>query len=185
MEHVKHLTMEELEAGMDTILQSPKDNGVVDMIVRRPETNERQVLQVGRLDSLEGLVGDNWRTRGSAKTPDGSANPDMQLTLMNSRVAALVAQDKERWPLAGDQLYVDMDLSEANLPAGTRLKLGGAVIEVSAVPHTGCKKFVERFGMDAVKFVNSAEGKQRHLRGINTKIVQSGAVGVGDVIRKV
>ncbi|MFC1997683.1 MOSC domain-containing protein [Chloroflexota bacterium] len=185
MERVKHLTMEELEAGLGTILQSPKDNGVLDMIVRRPETNERQVLQVGRLDSLEGLIGDNWGTRGSAKTPDGSANPDMQLTLMNSRVVALVAQDKERWPLAGDQLYVDMDLSEENIPPGTQLKLGGAVIEVSAVPHTGCKKFVERFGLDAVKFVNSAEGKQLHLRGINTKIVQSGAVGVGDVIRKV
>ena len=176
---VKHLTMEELEAGLETILQSPKDNGVLELIVRRPQVDERQVLQIGRLDRKEGLVGDNWKDRGSRQ------NPEVQLTLMNARVIALLAQDQESWPLAGDQLYVDLDLSDENLPPGTRLSLGSAEIEVSVVPHTGCKKFMARFGLDAMKFVNSEFGKQRHFRGINARIIRDGAIGVGDVIRKI
>jgi len=185
MTSVKHLTMEELKTGLDTIRQSPKDNGVLELIVRRPQINERETLQAGQLDLSEGLVGDNWSARGSSQSPDGSANPEVQLTLMNSRVIALVAQDKTRWSLAGDQLYVDMDLSAENMPPGIRLSLGSAVIEVTAQPHTGCKKFVSRFGLDAMKFVNSAVGKQLHLRGINAKVVQPGAIGVGDVVRKI
>lgn len=181
---VKHLTMEQLEAGLDSIRQSPKDQGVLEMIVRRPEIDQRQVLQVGRLNHQDGLVGDNWKARGSSQMPAGSANPDVQLTLMNARVVALLAQDKERWPLAGDQLYVDLDLSTENLPAGTHLALGSAVIEVTAQPHNGCGKFMERFGRDAVKFVNSPVGKQLHLRGVNAKVVKPGAIGVGDMVRK-
>ena len=133
----------------------------------------------------EGLVGDSWRTRGSSRTPDGSAHPNMQLNIMNARVIALVAQDKDRWQLAGDQLFIDLDLSAENLPAGTQLSLGAAVIEVSPQPHTGCQKFVARFGLDAVKFVNSAVGKELHLRGINAKVIQSGTIRVGDVVRKI
>jgi MOSC domain-containing protein YiiM len=185
MASAKYLTMEELRAGLDTVRQSPKDNGVLELIVRRAQINERETLQEGQLDLSEGLVGDNWRARGSSQSPDGPANPEVQLTLMNSRVIALVAQDKARWSLAGDQLYVDMDLSAENMPPGTRLSLGSAVIEVTAQPHTGCKKFVSRFGLDAMKFVNSAVGKQLHLRGINAKVVQPGAIGVGDVVRKI
>lgn len=147
MMSVKHLTMEELEAGMDTILQSPKDNGELELIVRRPQTDERELLNEGHLDLNEGLVGDNWRTRGGSQTAAKPANPDAQLTLMNARVFSLLAQEKERWPSAGDQLYVDLDLSTDNLPPGTRLALGGAVIEVTALPHTGCKKFGARFGL--------------------------------------
>jgi len=130
-------------------------------------------------------VGDNWRTRSSSRTPDGSAHPDMQLNVMNSRVIALVAQNKDRWPLAGDQLFIEMDLSAANLPPGTRLAIGSAVIEVTAQPHTGCKKFVERFGLDAMKFVNSPVGEQLHLRGINAKVVQPGVIRLGDVAKKI
>jgi MOSC domain-containing protein YiiM len=132
----------------------------------------------------EGLVGDNWRIRGSSRTADGSAHPDMQLTLMNARLIALVAQSRERWPLAGDQLYVDLDLSADNLPPGSHLALGTAVIEVSAQPHTGCQKFVERFGLDAMKFVNSPAHKHLHLRGINARVVRSGVIRVGDVAKK-
>jgi len=182
---VKHLSMAELEAGLETIRQSPADNGVLQMIVRRPDTGERELLATGELDPVEGLVGDNWNARGSKATADGSAHPDMQLTLMNARAAHLVAQRKDRWPLAGDQLYVDLDLSAENLPPGTQLALGSAIIEVTAVPHTGCKKFVSRFGLDAMKFVNSPVGKQLHLRGINTKVVQPGAIRVGDVVKKI
>jgi MOSC domain-containing protein YiiM len=108
----------------------------------------------------------------------------MQLNIMNARVIALMAGDKTRWPLAGDQLYIDMDLSAGNLPAGTRLAIGSAIIEVTPPPHTGCNKFVARFGFDAMKFENSAVGRELHLRGINAKIIQAGAVRIGDIAKK-
>jgi hypothetical protein len=176
--------MAELEAGLEEIRQSPKDVGELTMIVRRPRVGTREVLEEAELNVVEGVAGDSWKDRASSRTFDGSPNLDMQLNVMNSRVIALVAQDRSRWQLAGDQLFVDLDLSAANLPPGTRLALGSAVIEVTAEPHTGCKKFVERFGLDAVKFVNSPLGKQLHLRGINAKVVQPGVIRAGDVVRK-
>ena len=182
---IKHLTMDELAAGLDHVRQSPQDGGTLEMIVRRPFTDERELLHEGELDTAVGLIGDNWQARGSRSMPDGSANPDAQLTLMNSRAADLVSQSRDRWPLAGDQLYVDFDLSEANIPPGTRLEIGEAVVEVTALPHTGCQKFVARFGQDAMKFVNTGEGKQLHLRGINTKVVQPGTIRIGDTITKI
>jgi hypothetical protein len=177
---VRHLSTLELEAGLDEIRRSPKDDGVLDLIVRRPDLGEREVLQEAELDPAEGLVGDSWRRRSSNRSPDGRAHPDMQLNVMNSRVIALLAQAKDRWPLAGDQLFVDLDLTADNLPAGTRLAIGSAVIEVTAQPHTGCQKFVERFGLDAMHFVNSTLGKQLHLRGINARVVQAGVIRAGD-----
>lgn len=182
---VRHLTTEELEAGLGHVLLSPKDEGVLALIVRRPAVDEREVLEEGELDLVEGLKGDSWKVRGSSRTPDGSAHPDMQLNVMNSRILDLVAQDRERWRLAGDQLIVDMDLSDENLPAGTRLALGSAVIEVTEQPHTGCKKFVSRFGEDAVKFVNSPQGKRLRLRGLNARVVRPGVIRVGDAVRKI
>lgn len=184
MESIRHLSTAELEAGLDDIRRSPKDEGRLEMIVRRPAVDQREVLQEGRLDLADGLLGDSWKTRGSSRTADGSAHPEMQLNLMNARVVALLAQDKERWQLAGDQLFVELDLSEENLPPGSRLAIGEAVIEVTAQPHTGCQKFVSRFGLDAMKFVNSPLGKQLHLRGINAKVVQPGVIRAGDAIRK-
>lgn len=182
---VKHLTMAELEAGLDQICRSPKDAGLLELIVRRPRIDAREVLAVGELHRSIGLVGDNWRERGSSRTPDRSAHPEMQLNIMNSRVIALVAQDKERWPLAGDQLYLDLDLSGENLPAGTQLALGTAVIEVTAQPHTGCQKFVARFGLEAMKFVNSGVGRALHLRGINARVIQPGTIRVGEIAKKI
>ena len=182
---IKQLTMTELEEGMEFIRQSPRDEGVLKMIVRRPNVDERELVEECELDLEQGLAGDSWKDRSSSHTSDGSANINAQLTIMNSRVIALLAQDEARWPLAGDQLYVDMDLSDDNIPPGTRLALGSAVIEVSAQPHSGCKKFSARFGVDAIKFVNSPEGKQLHLRGINTKVIQAGTIRVGDVLKKI
>ena len=182
---IKQLTMVELEEGMEAIRQSPKDQGVLKLIVRRPNVDEREIVDECELDLEQGLAGDSWKDRGSSHTSDGSANVNAQLTIMNARVIALLAQDEARWPLAGDELYVDMDLSDDNIPAGTRLALGSAVIEVSAQPHSGCKKFSSRFGVDAIKFVNSPEGKQLHLRGINTKVIQAGTIRVGDTLKKI
>jgi len=182
---VKHLTMQELEAALDHLREAPKDEGLLQLIVCRPEVDQRKLLDVAELDPLRGMIGDNWIVRGSSKTPDGSPHPEMQINIMNSRVTALVAQDKERWPLAGDQLYIDMDLSKENLPAGARIQVGSAVLEVSPLPHTGCHKFVARFGMDAMKFVNSTVGKELCLRGINAKVVQAGVVKVGQVAKKI
>ena len=185
MNDTKHLTPPELEAGLPEIRQSPRTGGRVEMIVRRPRTEERETLQWAELDVAAGLVGDNWLDRGSSSTDDGAAHPEMQLNLMNARAINLIAGDKSRWQLAGDQLFVDLDLSGENLPPGTRLKIGTAVIEVTAEPHTGCKKFTARFGLDAMKFVNSPVGRELNLRGINAKVVQGGVVTVGDVIQKV
>jgi hypothetical protein len=181
----RHLTTAELEAGLDHIRQAPADHGVLEMIVRRPAPDLREVLAEGELDLTVGLVGDTWQMRGSSRTEDGSSHPDMQLNLMNARAVQLVAQDQARWPLAGDQLFVDLDLSNANLPPGTRLAIGSAVVEVTDQPHNGCKKFVARFGLDAMLFVNSEVGKQLHLRGINAKVVQPGTVRTGDRVSKV
>ena len=182
---MNHLDTEQLEKGLNQILQSPKEEGQLALIVCRPKVDQRQILLSAELDVEEGLVGDNWRSRGCSATEDGSAHPEMQLNIMNARVADLVAQSRERWPLAGDQLYVDLDLSDENLPAGTRLVIGEAIVEVTAEPHTGCKKFVERFGLDAMKFVNSGLGKRINLRGINAKVVQAGQISTGDLVRRV
>ena len=185
LSEIRHLTTEELEAGLGHVLLSPKDEGVLALIVRRPGVDEREVLEEGELDLVEGLKGDSWKQRGSSRTPDGSAHPDMQLNVMNSRILDLVAQDRERWRLAGDQLIVDMDLSDENLPAGTRLALGSAVIEVTEQPHTGCKKFVSRFGEEAMRFVNSPQGRRLRLRGLNARVVRPGVIRVGDAVRKI
>jgi hypothetical protein len=181
---VNHATITELEEALPWLRESPRDGGTVELIVRRPAIEEREVLEEAHLDPVDGLVGDNWSTRGSKSTPDGSAHPDAQLTLTNSRIVSLIAGPAERWALAGDQLYVDFDLSEENLPPGTRLQVGAATIEITDKPHTGCGKFVKRFGVEALKFVNSPVGREMHLRGIYARVVESGVVRRGDVIQR-
>ena len=181
---VRHLTRAELEAGLDAIRSAPRDAGVVQMIVRRPALGEREVLDRGEVDVVEGFVGDTWRSRGNHRTSDGLAHPGTQVTIMGARTIALIATDASRWPLAGDQLFVDLHLGVENLPPGTCLEIGSAVLQVSAEPHTGCGKFVKRFGVDAMKFVNSPVGRSLGLRGINAKVVRNGVIRVGDTARK-
>jgi hypothetical protein len=179
-----YVESEALEEGLPWIVDSPADAGTVELVVRRPTEGEREVLEEGELSVTEGLAGDDWLARGSSRTGDGSAHPGMQLTLMNARVIELLAGDRERWALAGDQLYVDLDLSPENLPTGTRLAVGTAVVEVTDVPHTGCAKFTERFGPAAIRFVNSPEGRARRMRGMYVRVIEPGAVRPGDSIAK-
>jgi hypothetical protein len=176
--------IDQFEAGLDTIRQSPADRGRVELVVRRPAVDEREVLAEATLDVEVGLVGDTWSQRGSSRTPDGSAHPDMQLNIMNARAASLFAGPVERWPLAGDQLYVDFDISAASVPPGTRLQVGSALIEITAQPHLGCAKFASRFGPEALKFVNSEVGRSLRLRGVNARVVTTGVVRPGDEVTR-
>jgi hypothetical protein len=180
-----YLTADVLDAGLEHIRQSPSDNGTLELIVCRPAVDERRVLEEGHLDLTVGLVGDTWSVRSTTSTLDGSPNPDGQLTLMNARAIALLAGVPERWPLAGDQLYVDLDLGEASLPAGTRLTIGQAVVEVTAKPHRGCAKFAARFGPEALRFVNTGPGRVLNLRGRNARVVTPGVIRRGDTVYRV
>lgn len=172
-----HRTTTELEAFLDHITAAPLDSGPIEMIVRRPAENERETVESSRLDRELGLVGDDWSRRGD---PD----PGAQLTLINSRVLEAVACERERWPLAGDQIVVDLDLSKDNLPVGTRLKIGDAEVEISSIPHTGCAKFAERYGREGLRFVNVGEGRQRRFRGVYATVINGGSLSVGDKITK-
>ena len=171
-----HRSLSTLEAGIGEIRRSPADVGTVELIVRRPAENERETLSEAHLDTTAGLVGDGWLT--------GDGDVSRQITVMNARAVALLAGSRDRWPLAGDQLYVDLDLSVGNMPPGTRVEIGAAILEVSGEPHRGCKKFAARYGLDALRFVNSKTGYALNLRGVNTRVVRGGVVRAGDTVRK-
>ena len=181
----EHSTLQELESALLHIMASPSDGGKLEMITARPSVNRRESLDVAALDEEQGLLGDNWKDRGSTSAADGSANPDAQLTIINTRLVDSVARTKSRWQLSGDQLVIDIDLSHDNLPPGSRLKIGSAIVELTAAPHTGCAKFMSRYGNDALRFVSGPEAMRQRRRGANAKIVQSGTIRVGDVATKV
>lgn len=180
-----HLTKDELEAGLPAILDSPKDRGRLEAIVVRPQSGERLDLSHVAISLAHGTHGDHWAKGCWKTTEDGKPHPDVQICIMNARAIALIAGDRSRWPLAGDNLYIDMDLAPENLRPGQRLAIGTAVIEITDTPHNGCDSFVRRFGRDATVFVNDRRGKQHRLRGIYARVVQDGHVTVGDVVRKV
>jgi MOSC domain-containing protein YiiM len=180
--HDEHALPGPFDAQLVHVQAAPPDEGRVELIVRRPAVDEREILEEAQLDRDGGLVGDRWAVRDRAKTPIYLSS---QLTVISTRVLRVIEPDSGRWPLAGDQLYVDLDLSEANLPAGSRLAVGTSVIEISETPHTGCAKFSSRFGSEALRWINSPTGRAYRMRGLNARVVEPGTVRTGDPIRKV
>jgi hypothetical protein len=172
--------MTELTPFLDHIKAAPADSGVVRMLIRRPAPGQREILEEAQIDLDAGVIGDCWKDRGSSSTTDGSSDPKSQVTITSWRAMTVIASNKGDVALAGDQIYVDLDLSTANLPAGTRLFLGSAVVEVTEKPHTACFQYRAHFGADAVRFVNTGEGRRLRLRGICTTVIVPGTVRVGD-----
>ena len=183
-EPARHRSTAELEAALGHIREAPADSGTIELIVRRPAEDAREVLDVAEINDAEGVAGDTWNQRSSPTSPEGGPHPDAQITIMSARAAAAVIGPLERWPLAGDQIYADLDISHATLAAGTRLRLGEAVLEVTAKPHRGCAKFAARFGRDALRFVNTGEGQALRMRGVNCRVVEPGTVRAGDPITR-
>lgn len=174
---VEHLTTEQIETGMSNVLTSPQDRGKLEAIVIRPEQNQREYREAVHLSPEGGVEGDRWATsKGDLRA---------QVSLMNARLLRLIAREDERMSLAGDNLIVDLDLSETNIPAGQKLAVGEALIEVTDLTHTGCSKFAERYGADAVRYINAAERRSLRLRGFYARVLKAGTVRVGDVVQKV
>lgn len=182
---MEYLTFSEIEARLNWVLAAPGDVGRVDALVIRPAVDQRESLTTVMFSPQQGVVGDNWLTSCWKKLPSGESDPSVQVAIMNARMIEALTSDQSRWPLAGDQLFVDFDLSVHNLPVGDRLQVGAAVLEITAEPHRGCSKFKKRFGPDALAFVNSKQGDAHRLRGVYARIVSTGEVSVGDGIRKV
>ena len=185
MTRAHHANRHELAEAWPSIRLAPRDHGRVELIVRRPGIGLREVLDEATLDPEVGLVGDDWKVRGCGRTEDGSAHPGMQIAITSARAIAAVARERSRWALAGAQLFLALPRSEEHLPAGPRLVIGSAVLEITGLPHNGCKKFLDRFGMDAIRFLASPEGRARRLRGIYARVVAHGVVRTGDEVRRV
>jgi MOSC domain-containing protein YiiM len=180
---MRHRTVAELQPHLELLRASPKEFGTVELLVVRPGVGERRILETAGIDLATGMVGDTWATRPARGRRDGTPHPDKQVTVMNHRMVALLADQPEEQAMAGDQVYVDLDLSLDNLPIGSWLRLGTTTLEVTDPPHLGCPKFVKAFGSEAMQFVNSPEGRALRLRGLNARVVASGTVSVGDTVR--
>ena len=183
-DEARHRSAVELEAALPQIREAPAGTGTIQLIVRRPAENAREVLDEARINDAEGIEGDTWNQRGTSLSADGGPHPNKQITIMNSRAAEAVIGPIERWPLAGDQIYADLDIGHEALPADTQLSIGTAVVEVAVEPHTGCAKFAARFGREALRFVNTGEGSNLRLRGVNCRVIQPGKVRVGDSVTR-
>lgn len=182
---MEYVTLSEIEQRLEWVLAAPAERGRVEALVVRPAVDQRESLERVMFSPQQGVVGDNWLTSCWKKLPNGESDPDVQVAIMNARMIEVLTNDKSRWPLAGDQLFVDFDLSVNNLAVGDRLQVGAAVLEITAEPHRGCSKFKKRFGPDALAFVNSKQGDAHRLRGVYARIVSACEVGVGDAISKV
>lgn len=178
-------TLEALRHAHHALEPSPTDGGPLQAIVIRPTSETRNTVSTAFLSPDHGVLGDHWASGCWKSLTDGRPHPDVQVALMNSRIIQLIAGAPKRWPLAGDNLFVDFDLGQDRLPVGQQLQLGEVRMEITAEPHLGCGKFARRFGRDALQFVNSAEGKRLRLRGVYARILQEGRVAVGDLLQRI
>ena len=171
----RHLSSADLDARLRALPGAPKDAGRLALIVCRSSEGVRETPERVHLSAEEGVPGDGWGRR----TP---RRPEAQLAVMRRDVAELIANGQ---PLTtfGDNLFVELDISAANLPVGSRLRMGGAIVEVTPLPHDGCGKFKGRFGSDALRFVNAKPTRDQNLRGIYWRVVESGEVAVGAPIQ--
>lgn len=177
-----HVTRESLDGRLPELRSLDTDAGTLELIVVRPTEGERETPETAELTIEDGLVGDRWQAHGET---NGRVDRHNQLTIASTHLLGLIAEP-ERWPLAGDNLLVDIGLDKANLPAGTRLAIGETVVvQISEEPHTGCAKFSARFGSDALKFINSPEGRELRLRGLNAQVIVPGTISTGDAVRRV
>ncbi len=180
-----HPTLEQLELSLETIAASPSKQGTVELIISRPETGKRVVHTIGNFSKTGGLEGDNWANDCWKTLPDGKSDPIVQIAITNTRLLAAICPDKSRWPLAGDQIYTELNLSKTNLPVGTRLSAGTVILEITQEPHLGCSQYAEHFGKDSLKFTLTPRGRELNLRGIYAKVIKSGSINTGDRISKI
>jgi hypothetical protein len=180
----EHRSLAELQQGLPVILAAPKDEGVLRAIVVRPAHGERLTPGASEVSLARGVHGDHWEKGCWRTTEDGRPDPDVQICIMSARCIELIAGPIENWPPAGDNLFIDMDLTPANMPPGQRFSIGTALFEITAVPHNGCDQFIARFGRDAVLFVNTGEGKRLRLRGIYARVIRDGRIAAGDRVTK-
>ena len=181
----RHLNREELQAGLPHILASPDDDGVLEAIVVRPVSEERREVTQCRLTLAGGVESDHWANGCWKSTESGDPHPDVQICIMNARCIGLIAQERENWAPAGDNLFIDMNLTPDNMPPGQRIAVGSVILEITDTPHKGCAKFIRRYGRDACVFVNTGDGDRYKLRGIYARVVQDGTVRTGDRVRKI
>lgn len=163
---------------------APKDEGRLDLIVMRPDAEARVLPERIEVTAGDGLPGDHWKHGAGNMREDGTADPDAQICIMMSGCIEAIAGPRENWAPAGDNFFLDMDLTPANMPPGTRFSIGTAEFVVTARPHNGCQKFIDRYGRDACLFVNTGAGKDLRLRGIYARVTKDGTVGLGDRVRK-
>lgn len=185
LEEKLHRTREELASALPYVAASPKDGGSVALIVVRPDHGRRETPDRVRISAQDGVEGDHWSKGCWLETDDGAPHPDVQINLMCTRAAEVIAGDPALWPAAGNNFFVDIDLSPDNLPAGTRLALGTAEIEITDQPNKGCQVFIDHYGRDACIFVNTGPGWSLRMRGLYARVVQNGDVRLDDRIRKV
>jgi MOSC domain-containing protein YiiM len=181
----RHLTTPELEQTLPTVLASPRDVGRLEVIVVRPTADERQTPASILITPERGVEGDHWLSDFPTDPTHNEMHLDSQVSLMNARFLRQIAVEEEAVCLAGDNLVVDLDLSEENLPAGSRLAIGDAVtLEITATPHTGCTKLAARYGQESRAFMNNPRGTALHLRGRYARVLTAGTATIGDTVRK-
>lgn len=170
----RHVALDKLEAGFDGLRPPPGERGGLTAIARRSRDGSRELPVTAELSVADGLVGDAWSRRPPR-------DPNAQLTVMRQDIALLIANGQPL-SLFGDNLFVDFDISGAHLPAGTRLRLGECLVEVTPEPHNGCRKFRDRFGQDALRFTALRRIRPHNARGIHWRVIEGGIIRIGDSI---